>query len=361
MANVIHIKHLHRVLFLTSIYLIPSCITNENTLLNFDNIITPSELELIYEDLDDNLGVIINIEVMDSLLVLRHGLDDYFFSFLNHTSGNLITRWGKVGKGPNEYISISSDISIVENNIVFANNHKKGVDYIPIPDILLTPDSVEIIREAYEYDKSHRPRQVALVGNKKVFVGSFDVGNFMITDSAGCIIPHPFDYVFDLGEVKGIYRGSAFQAKVRSNLDTKFAIRILSTDLFEIYELNGNTVERIYSSDYKSIPPAVQIPGRANNYGLKKADYPAGIVKMTVSNEFICLLYSDLPYKESKQKDLSSNELLFFDWEGNKIAKYVLPFQVSNICLDDKYVYTVRYNNEIMQIHKLSINNIKRL
>ena len=42
-----------------------------------------------------------------------------------------------------------------------------------------------------------------------------------------------------------------------------------------------------------------------------------------------------------------SNEVLCFDWMGNKVRKYILPFPINAFCVDEHYLYGMReYEDE---------------
>ena len=78
-------------------------------------------------------------------------------------------------------------------------------------------------------------------------------------------------------------------------------------------------------------------------------------MKMAVSNEFICFTYSSQSYTEASKSGKVSNEVLCFDWNGEKIKKYILPFSISNICLDNNYIYAIRYVDDETVIYRFKL------
>lgn len=52
-------------------------------------------------------------------------------------------------------------------------------------------------------------------------------------------------------------------------------------------------------------------------------------MKMAVSDEMICFTYSAESYAKANKAGFISNEILCFNWKGEKIKKYLLPFPIS--------------------------------
>jgi histidyl-tRNA synthetase len=66
---------------------------------------------------------------------------------------------------------------------------------------------------------------------------------------------------------------------------------------------------------------------------------------MAVSDKFICFSYSsEKNYIETMNQGF--NEILCFNWSGEKVKKYILPFTITNFCIDNNYIYGVRYYDD---------------
>jgi hypothetical protein len=315
---------------------------------DFPVVHTISDYDSIYSDKNDILGTISNMEIIDSIIIAKTPKDDHYFAFIDVNSGKLLTKWGVRGQGPGEYPQISTRFTVFENNLVFLDNGKQEINYVPVSAIL-KQDSVvaKTVKQSYPYITDFRSKYVAFVGDTKIVGGAFKKGHFGILDSSNNIVSHPFDFPFIYKGIDGIYRGSTFQSIIKSNTkQRKFAISFLYSDIFEIYQVNDTNIVKIYASPFKHIP---QITVKPKEYTVSAVDYYnsiAGLTCMAVSDDFVCFAWSSKNYEESANLDQESNEILCFDWNGEKVKKYILPFPVHRFCIDKKYIYGLRYYND---------------
>ena len=184
-----------------------------------------------------------------------------------------------------------------------------------------------------------------MVGDKKIVTGALKNGHFGIIDSANRIIKHPFDYPFPYSGVEGIYRSIVFYSLLKpNNRQRKFALSILWSDIFEIYQVNDTNVTRTFLSSFNHIPKVRERQGgRLPSHTPDYDNNIVGLDKMAVSENLICFVYSSEGYEKWKKLVDASNEILCFDWNGNKVKKYVLPFPIHRFCIDDKHIYGLRY------------------
>ena len=81
----------------------------------------------------------------------------------------------------------------------------------------------------------------------------------------------------------------------------------------------------------------------------------AGLMKMAVSDEMICFTYSAESYAKANKAGFISNEILCFNWKGEKIKKYLLPFPISTFCVDKHFIYGVRYIDDESIIYRFKL------
>lgn len=319
----------------------------------FDVIETITSYDSIYSDKNDPFGEIKNLEIIGNVLITEHMKDEYEYSFINVDEGKLIRRWGCIGDAPGEYIDFGSDFVITGSQIAFLCNMKKEINYVPISEILENKDTLNTIKESYPYIVDFRPTRLNILKDKKLFLGSFKEGRFGILNSKNEIVSCPFDYPFDCGEVTGIYRGSVFQGKMKTNnKQNKFVISTFSSDIFEIYQVADSGISRTYVSTFEHVP---QIWKRGNQYTTNGNESIAGLMNMAVSDELICFTYSAQTDNEFARQDKGSNEVLCFNWDGKKIKKYLLPFPIHNLCVDKDYIYGVRNHNDEIIIYRFKM------
>ncbi|WP_455665272.1 BF3164 family lipoprotein [Phocaeicola sp.] len=331
-------KH-KNVLLLFLIVLCSSCYEKQVEIDSFDDVEEIITYDSIYTDKAEPFGTITDMKIFNNILILEHMNDDFQYSFIDVIKKQILCRWGKIGEGPNEFIDFGSGFFIQDSCLMFSTFAKKEINYVPLKDILNNESSINIRKEKFPYNVDFRPRKICPVGDLKMTVGSFEHGLFGVLDSENKIMEANFDFPFLYDEVQGIYKGSVFQSLVSSNGKNKFVISILSSDIFQIFEILDSGIHKTYTSPFRHIP---QIWEKGGRYTIDYEKSIAGLMKMATSEKNICFTYSTQSYADASRIGKVSKEILSFDWTGKKVKKYILPFAVSSICLDNNYIYGIR-------------------
>ncbi len=244
------------ILFLSLCFVFFSCRENDvGSVYSFDTVCEIVDYNLICSDEDAPWGAIMNMEIVDSILVLQHAMDEYAFSFINVNNGELLSQWGHTGEGPEEFIDFGSGFEIVDSRIVFLDRMKKERISVSISDILSKKEHPDITRETYPYNVDFRVLEINAVGNKKIVTGGFKEGYWGVLDSQNHIIPHVAELPFDAGEVSGLEKGTVFGGILKANSkQSKFVLSIRASDVFEIYRVSDDGINRVYVSPFKHIP-----------------------------------------------------------------------------------------------------------
>lgn len=320
---------------------------------SFDVVERIVDYDSIYSDKNAPLGAVTCIRLVDDILITKHFNDDYNFSFIDINGGGMLCRWGIKGEAPNEFIDFGSDFTVVGSQLVFFNRMKKEINYILISDILENKDILDVRKEHYPYTVDFRPVKLGIVKDKKILLGAFKEGRFGVLDSTNAIAGCFSEYPFDCGEVTGINRGSVFQGKIETNSkQDKFVISTFSSDVFEIYQVSDSDIYRAYVNHFNNAPQACKKGGR---YTVDLDKSIVGLMNMAVSDDFICFTYSSLYENEAGDLDKTSSEILCFNWEGKKVKKYLLPFGINNFCIDKKYIYGVKYDDDETSFYRFKL------
>jgi len=331
-----------------------SCANQESkSVADFDTVERIESYDSIFSDVDEPFGPVAELHVYGGLLVLNHANDDYQFSFIDIASGKNVCRWGTVGEGAGEFIDFSSNFSIEDSCLVFQTFAKKEINYVPLSDILNGRVDMEISKETYPYTADFRPRRIYSINDKKVAIGAFKDGLLGILGKDNTLLSCESDIPFPCEEVEGIYKGNLFQSQVIPNREkNRFVVSFLASDVFEIYEMDGREVRRVYVTPFKSVP---QLQKRGERFGIDYKKSIAGFMSMSASSEWIGCSFSSQSYEEATAQDWSSDEILCFDWDGRKVKKYILPFAVSKFCMDTDYLYGIRYMDDKMVIYRFKL------
>lgn len=340
------------ILILSFVLLSGACTSNGESIDDFSDVRTIECYDSLYSDKYDPLGSIREIAVADSVIVLQNSGFDYHFAFINAKTGSLITKWGKEGRGPGEYLRIGAGFSISASQLFFLDAMKKEINYLPLSNILNGTD-LAVKSIPYPYTGDFRPKYIVPLNDKKIVVGGLKEGRFGILDAENDIEACLFDYPFDFPEIQGIFRGSVFQSKIKSNEKrNRFIIMTLVSDIFEIYENTDTGVRRVYISSFEDIPKIIEKPRPGVTHRIDYNNSRAGLMRLATSDDLICLTYSSESDIKASQNDKSSDEILCFDWDGKKIRKYILPFPINNFCIDRENIYGTRIIGEETVIYR---------
>lgn len=194
------------------------------------------DFDSIYSDKNSPSGIITAIDIFGHIIITKHGDDEQFFSFIDVKNGSLLRKWGNRGKGRNEYIRLGAGFSINDSALVFLDEVKQEVNYVPIKEVLDSTE-LQIKKVPYPYTRDFRPFHMIMMGKWKIAVGGVSDGRFGMLDSLGQIVHCGFDYPFDIpDEINGIYRGVVFQSQIKSSQkQSKFVLHVIYSDIFEIY------------------------------------------------------------------------------------------------------------------------------
>ena len=88
------------ILFLSLCFVFFSCRKNDvGSVYSFDTVCEIVDYNLICSDENAPWGAIMNMEIVDSILILQHAMDEYAFSFINVNNGELLSQWGRTDTG----------------------------------------------------------------------------------------------------------------------------------------------------------------------------------------------------------------------------------------------------------------------
>ena len=328
---------------------------------HFETVFEIVEYDSIYSDKNDaiiRLGAHTDIDIFENVVIAynRSGNDSYF-SFYDIVNGVLVGSWGRKGQGPGEYVQLGSGFTLFNSQLIFLDRAKREINYVPLSNILCETEILTVKREPYPYTVEFRPTHLNIIHDKKIAIGSFQTGRFGILDAENNIINCTYDYPFTFPEITDIYRGSVFQGRIKSNAkQSKFVISTFASDIFEIYQITDSGIYRTYVSPFNYIPKIVKKPRENLNYTIDYERSTAGLINLAVTNDLICFTHSAKSYAECADSNNESNEILCFDWNGEKIKKYILPIPINNFCLDENYIYGVREYNDETVIYRFKMN-----
>ncbi|MBE9487967.1 MAG: hypothetical protein IMY73_02185, partial [Bacteroidetes bacterium] len=184
-------------------------------------------------------------------------------------------------------------------------------------------------------------------------IGSFNDNRFGLLDQNNKIIDNDSYYPFEYKEIEGNSKGVVFQSFLETNNKlNRFVVSTISSDVFEIYQITDNKVDRVFLSEFNHLP---EIWEKGNRYTINYDKSIAGLTHISTTDEKIFFSYSSKTYEEFSRSGYLVNEILCFDWNGKKLKKYKLPLPISTFCVDEQYLYGVGYRDDNIEIYKYKL------
>jgi len=312
---------------------------------NFPRIINLTEYEIIVND-DQSMFLSSHIEIVDSIAVIQEHEGKHKFIFIDLKKGEIIKKWGIKGRGPNEFNSFSN-YSIKKGFLFFGDPKRKTMNKVSIKDILFKENPEIISKKPYPYTKAFRPSNLTLHKDKKLALGYFEKGRVGLLDKNNNILGTFEEYPFyndNVANISNLFKGTIYQGRIVTNpTNEKFCIMNLSSDAFEIFELKNNQIKKLYTSEFVHQPKIVK---KRKNVYLVKGESIAGLVDVSATEDNICFSYSNKTSREMMLNSNESNEILCFDWSGQKKIKYITPIPISRIAISKNYLYGIHYDNK---------------
>lgn len=333
------------------IALLTSCSHKNPDIDQFNRATDISAYDSIYSDKDSIFGRVFNMEICNDMLVLSHGEDEYHYSFIDTENGHLLKRWGKIGQGSEEFLDFGLRFVVNDSALVFMDSMKKQIVYVSLNDILQGVRPVGKHTEAFPYTADFRPFTFSMIGGYKFFTGAFKSSSWGGINPKGEIMPLHFDFPFSTDPLEGIYKGATFQGILKANeKQKKLVLMTLASDVFEIFQCEGDSVRKVYTSPFNHPPKLIKKGAR---YGIDSKNSIGGLKGVAVSDKLICFSYSPTVGDESS----ASNIILCFDWNGNKVKKYILPFPIKKFCIDEHYIYGLREAEDYSVVYRFRLES----
>ena len=90
--------------------------------------------------------------------------------------------------------------------------------------------------------------------------------------------------------------------------------------------------------------PIILHQGR-NRYSVDSKKSKLGLLDISVTEKDIYFIYSEETFNEALANNyVGANEILCFDWSGNKRKKYITPMKISKIAASEEYIYGIHYD-----------------
>ena len=176
--------------------------------------------------------------------------------------------------------------------------------------------------------------------------GFFSNGRYVLLNENTNTCDYQFGYP-SLDKNNDIIKSEVYQALIRKKPDNSgLALISARGAIFEINEIMRNKLMKIQDKHY--FIPEYSVEQNDIYYNIiEKANAKNGFVSISVTNDYIYLLYSGrIP--ETDKNFMYGNYILAFDWKGKEIKKYILNQDLFKICVDskNKSIYAIDFSTK---------------
>ncbi len=298
--------------------------------------------------------------VIDSVMVVydnNKGSNKLFYAF-NVTTGQLYSKFGIMGSGPEDYnFPVQMEYNESTNEIcILDRNHSKVYGY-RLQDIVEGRDIKTSSIIKIPIDAS---RAVFQNDSSGYCLGAFSTG--MIGKYKNETIT---GYYLDFPDIKDHFLNSnqkfgLFQGDITMNRDgTRLVYSSARCDLIKVISIENNEAKEIMTH-YSYTPKFRKMEG---DYFSILPENPNGYISVTESNDFIFALFSGRSEREYGGGHYFGNTLHVFDWNGKIVKKITLDKDAWQLHMDRKSekLYTIHFTTDEQQDMKARyyVYNIK--
>ena len=133
-----------RVCIFLFLLVLTSCNSLTTKIDDFDIVEEITSYDSIYSDKENPFGMITDMNIQNNVIVTSHRVDEYKYSFIDVSSGSLLTRWGKKGNAPDDFLDFGNGFILNDSLLIFLDRMKKTINYVSYQDILNKKDSLRI-------------------------------------------------------------------------------------------------------------------------------------------------------------------------------------------------------------------------
>lgn len=324
---------------------------------NDSQCISVTEYDSTYIRSSVPMGDILDVAMFQNIMILKQEAEKDVFLFVDCTTGNVIKTWGRRGHGPQEFIDFGMSVDVCDSTLAFVEWDTRTLHIVNVNDIVTDTNQVRISSQTYPYTRDFRPNKLYRIGRGWLALGYFASSRLGYLTKEMKEVESNVDYPFEHDDISLLFAGTVFQGKAAC-VGSLGAIITNMSDALEIVSVDsmGNITKTV------EVKPTM-LPKYSNSYGQLRNLYSensAGYSDVCADAEYIYILSGgELRYKDFAANGLMSTSIIKYDWNGNLICEYKLPFPVSEICVHGTKLYGIRPNGEDVIIYSFDIEKQK--
>ena len=299
------------------------------------------------------MGEILETAMCQNILILKQKAEKDVFLFVDCSTGNVIKTWGRRGHGPQEFIDFGMSVDVRDSTLAFTEWGTRTLHMVNVYDIMADTNQVRISSQTYPYTRDFRPNKLYRIGGGWLALGYFANSRLGYLTGDMKEVASNIDYPFKHDDISMQNAGTVFQGKAAC-VESRGAIITNMSDALEIVSVDdmGNITKTA------EVKPTM-LPQYSNSYGRLAnlhGENSAGYRDVCVDAKHIYILSGGkLRYEDFAAKGFTATSIVKYDWKGNLICEYKLPFPVSEICVQGTKMYGIHLKGEDVIIYSFDI------
>jgi hypothetical protein len=290
----------------------------------------------------DSIGIVLSMTVIDNYLIVSDLDKNFLFKQIDTSSGQILSKFGKKGEGIAEYLFPSFlQVLAGKNKIGLFNKPKFDYFEIEFNDLVSNKEAEKKIGK-FNTDFQN----IVKLGENFVGVGLFE-NRYALTDSQANILATFLEYPFKKKLEKVSFRTLAMAYQGTMLPHPKQPMFVFATnngvcvDICKVINQNVTSVCQIHLS----YPIFEGTDGQTISATMLEGSQ-IGFLSVSVTGNYIYLLYSGKAIKKKDDSAYISNTVLVYDWQGQAKNIFELDGNASQIAVNESDRQLFAFFNE---------------
>ncbi|MFP4019945.1 MAG: BF3164 family lipoprotein [Bacteroidales bacterium] len=273
------------------------------------------------------------VGIIDSIIVVKTGLDEYQYKLLNKNNFSFITQTGKKGKGPKELIgTINGNLDTINNYMYCASRSKLKIFRFDIDSLLKSNNYLPAIHTEIPEEFSHVSK-INVINDSVVLGAGLTAYNIHIIDKEKNTLEKFARLPEKPKNIKSIHHSNLYNNIMSYNPKNKLiAMGYIKFDTLSGYDIKGKEIFQTVGPDFIQSDYKTQYKIKSKN----------AFKSIRTDNKNIYALYSG-KHKIEKLSDANNltdakviqpNTIHVFDWQGNPKLKIKLDKSINDFVID---------------------------
>ncbi|MEN6457030.1 MAG: BF3164 family lipoprotein [Prolixibacteraceae bacterium] len=273
-----------------------------------------------------DLGEVVDMEIMDSLLVLNEMFSDKIYKVFNINTGKLLEKGINKGKGPNELIYPGRIHVLGKNKFAQYDRGRKQLDLFTVggESFLQFSNALKVGPGGFEI--------YPVNDSVLLCTGIFEKGRYCLVDSktGKSQVSGPYPDFQATSKLDDANLAMIYQPGITIKPDRKqFACFEGSAGYFEIIAITDLSTKRSCIKNYFG-PGITMREGHAVN----TRDNLYTFHSATSTNNYIYVIYAGKSREEFESECYAGDNLLVYNWQGKPLVNYKLDRSLKIMTLD---------------------------